>query len=244
MKALHRLMVTSATYRQSARLSPELRRRDPENKLLARGPRHRLDAEAVRDNALAVSGLLSRKMGGPPVRPPQPAGVWNVTGVVDNTYRTSAGDDRYRRGIYTVWRRSSPYPSFVAFDAPDRGACTVKRPRTNTPLQALTLMNDPVYVEAAAALAGCVLTDGPDGGERGRIVFAFRRCLARQPTSEEVRILENVYREELTRYQADPAAARKLLEDWRRPDDVNLPQLAAWFQVARVLLNLDEVITK
>jgi hypothetical protein len=243
MKAMHRLIVTSATYRQSARVGPELLRRDPDNKLLARGPRHRLDAETVRDNALAISGLLRRQTGGPPVRPPQPAGVWNVTGVVDNTYRTSQGTDRYRRGVYTVWRRSSPYPSFVAFDAPDRGACTVQRPRTNTPLQALTLMNDPVYVEAAAAFAGRMVLDC-SSSERDRIEYAFRRCLARPPAPAEVAVLERIYREELARYRANPAAARKLLEDGPRPEGVDLPQLAAWFQVASVLLNLDETITK
>ena len=158
MKHIHRLIVTSAAYQQSSRVSAELVKRDPDNKLYARGPRFRLDAEMIRDNALAVSGLLSRKMGGPPVMPVQPPGIWTVTGVVDNTYRTSQGEDRYRRGLYTIWRRSSPYPSFVAFDAPDRTSCIVKRPRTNTPLQALTLLNDPVYVEAALALARRITT--------------------------------------------------------------------------------------
>src|SRR5262249_37617550 len=211
MKAMHRLLVTSAAYRQSSRVSPDLLRRDPHNQLLARGPRCRLDAEAIRDNALAVSGLLQRQLGGPPVRPPQPAGIWNVTGVVDNTYRTSQGPDRWRRGLYTVWRRSSPYPSFVAFDAPDRAACVVQRRRTNTPLQALTLMNDPVYVEAAIALASRLLTDCPGEDVRQRIVYGFRLCLARHPTQGEIQTLEKVYLRALTRLQADPAAARDIL---------------------------------
>jgi hypothetical protein len=244
MKAMHRLIVTSATYRQSTRVSPELLRRDPSNKLLARGPRLRLDAETIRDSALAVSGLLSRKLGGPPVRPPQPAGVWTVTGVVDNTYRPSQGEDSYRRGLYTVWRRSSPYPSFVAFDAPDRASCVVQRPRTNTPLQALTLMNDPVYTEAAVALASRLLTDRPMDDVRHRVVYAFRLCLARQPAPNEVQVLEEVYRRALARYEADPAAARTLLAAWRQPEGANAMELAAWFQVATVLLNVDETITK
>jgi hypothetical protein len=244
MKAVHRLLVTSATYRQAARVSPDLLRRDPQNRLYARGPRVRLDAEAVRDNALAVSGLLCRTMGGPPLRPPQPPGIWNVTGVVDNTYRPSTGADRYRRGLYTVWRRSSPYPSFVAFDAPDRTSCVVQRPRTNTPLQALTLMNDPVYVEAAQALAARVLAERPAEGTRARLVYAFRLCLARHPTEEEARILEGVYGRAVARFEADPAAARALTEGRPAPAGADARQLAAWFHVATVLLNLDETITK
>src|SRR5690606_25842514 len=132
-------------------VSAELLERDPENVLHARGARFRLDAETIRDNALAAAGLLSETMGGPPVFPPQPENIWRVTGLVDNTYRTSTGPDRHRRGLYTIWRRSAPYPSFVAFDANDRSQCLVQRSRTNTPLQALTLLNDPAYVEIARA---------------------------------------------------------------------------------------------
>jgi len=240
MKHLHRLIVTSATYKQSSRVSAELVKRDPENKLYARGPRVRLDAETIRDNALAVSGLLSRKMGGPPVMPPQPPGVWTVTGVVDNTYRTSIGEDRYRRGLYTIWRRSSPYPSMAAFDAPDRASCIVKRPRTNTPLQALTLLNDPVYVEAALALAKRIHDDGGKTTEE-RIRFGFRLCLSREPVSREVELLTKIHDQSLTRYQANPATARTLVQNAKGLDPV---QWAAWFQVATVLLNLDEAITK
>jgi hypothetical protein len=148
MKQVLKTIVTSAAYRQSSHLSPALLKRDPYNLLYARGPRFRLTAETIRDNALAAAGLLSLKQGGPPVYPPQPEGIWRVTGEVDNNYYTSTGEDRYRRGLYTIWRRSGPYPSFVAFDAPDRSACVVARPRTNTPLQALTLLNDPVFVDA------------------------------------------------------------------------------------------------
>ncbi len=242
MKHIHRLIVTSATYRQSARVSSELVKRDPDNKLYARGPRVRLDAETIRDNALAVSGLLSRKLGGPPVMPPQPAGIWNVTGVVDNTYRVSAGEDRYRRGLYTIWRRSSPYPSMIAFDAPDRTSCIVKRPRTNTPLQALTLLNDPVYVEAALALARNIGIE--KGTAEERIVHGFRACVARQPTQREVALLKQVHAQALTKYQANPAAAKALLQNAPAGDRLEPAQWAAWFQVATVLLNLDETITK
>src|SRR5262249_3619738 len=152
-------------------------------------------------------GLLSLKMGGPPVMPPQPAGIWTVTGVVDNTYRTSPGEDRYRRGLYTIWRRSAPYPSFVAFDAPDRASCIVKRPRTNTPLQALTLLNDPVYVEAALALAKRIVTDGKDKTTAERAAHGFRLCLSRQPEPREIALLKNIYEQALAKYDANPAAA-------------------------------------
>jgi hypothetical protein len=242
MKHIHRLIVTSATYRQSARVSAELVKRDPENKLYARGPRVRLDAETIRDNALAASGLLSRKMHGPPVMPPQPPGIWNVTGVVDNTYRPSVGEDRYRRGLYTIWRRSSPYPSMVAFDAPDRTSCIVKRPRTNTPLQALTLLNDAVYVEAALALARNIGTK--EGSDDERIVHGFRSCVARQPTQREITLLKQVHEQALTKYQANPAAAKALLQNAPAGEHLEPAQWAAWFQVATVLLNLDETITK
>jgi hypothetical protein len=242
MKHIHRLIVMSATYRQSSRISAELVKRDPDNKLYARGPRVRLDAETIRDNALAVSGLLSRKLGGPPVMPPQPPGVWNVTGVVDNTYRTSVGEDRYRRGLYTIWRRSSPYPSMVAFDAPDRASCIVQRPRTNTPLQALALLNDPAYVEAALALARRIHNeDGKDVQERVR--FGFRLCLARQPSEREMELLTKAYERALARYEESSAVARTLVQN-AVAKDVDPVQWAAWFQVATLLLNLDETITK
>jgi hypothetical protein len=243
-KAIHRLIVTSSTYRQSSRVSADLLARDPTNNLYARGPRFRLDAETIRDNALAVSGLLCRKMGGPPVYPPQPPGIWRVTGLVDNTYRTSQSADRYRRGVYAIWRRSAPYPSFVNFDAPDRASCVVQRPRTNTPLQALTLMNDPVYVEMATALARRIISDCPDMTVRERVVYVFRLCLARHPNRAEVDRLEELYRSELERFEADPDAARALVQREREHADVEPQQLAAWFYVANVLLNLDETITK
>ena len=212
MKHVHRLIVTSATYKQSCRIYAERVKRDPDNKFYARGPRVRLDAETIRDNALAVSGLLSQKMGGAPVMPPQPPGVWNVTGVVDNTYRTSAGEDRYRRGLYTIWRRSSPYPSMVAFDAPDRASCIVKRPRTNTPLQALTLLNDPVYVEAALALARRIYNDGGKT-TNDRVAYGFRLCLARQPSEREIELLAAAYERARRAIKKILRGARTLLQN-------------------------------
>src|SRR6185369_9113147 len=157
IKRMLKLMVMSATYRQSAVATPQSRQRDPYNRLLARGPRSRLDAELIRDNALAISGLLNPKIGGEGVRPYQPAGIWEVS---DRSYAQSKGDELYRRGVYVYWRRSTPYPSFLTFDAPNREICAVQRPRTSTPLQSLTLMNDPVYVEAARGLAQRVLSHG------------------------------------------------------------------------------------
>ena len=203
-----------------------------------------MDAETIRDNALAVSGLLSGSMGGPPVYPPQPAGVWRVTGKVDNTYHTSRGRDQYRRGVYVVWRRSAPYPSFVAFDAPDRTTCVVKRPRTNTPLQALTLLNDPVYVETAWALARRVLADRPDQSLRQRVIYAFRLCLARGPMDGELEHLVRLYRHERSRFERDQNAAVVMVGERTAPEAIDLRDWAAWFYVANVLLNLDETITK
>ncbi len=224
MKHIHRLIALSATYRQTSRLTPELLARDDLNKLLTRGPRFRLDAEAIRDNALAVAGLLSLKQGGPPVRPFQPPGLWESKVGGDRvTYEVSPGEDARRRGLYTVWKRSSPYPSFVNFDATARTACTVRRSRSNTPLQALTLLNDPVYVEAAHALARRILAEHPDTATAGRIRHGFRLCLARAPTPAEV------------------AALQQLFE---RQSAAHRDETIAWQAVATALLNLDEMITK
>lgn len=244
MKAVHRLIVTSATYRQDNRVTPEELKKDPENQFYARGPRLRLSAEFVRDNALAIAGLLSDKMAGPPVFPPQPAGLWNVTGRVDNTYRTSKGEDRFRRGLYTIRRRSSPYPSFSAFDSPDRSACVVNRPRTNTPLQALTLMNDAVYVEAAIAFGDRVLREKPKATLQERLRHGFRMALARQPSGRELEILEQIYGRAHERYRSDPAKAQQLLSNSSVRQGHDPVELASWFQIGTVLLNLDETITK
>ena len=243
MKRMQRLIVLSATYRQSAAVTPAILERDPYNRLLARGPRMRLPAELVRDQALAVSGLVSRKIGGPSVMPPQPEGIWNSP-YSGEKWQTSTGEDRYRRGLYTFWKRTSPYPSFLSFDAPSREFCVVRRPRTNTPLQALTLLNDPVYVEAAQTLARRMATEGGNDAI-ARVTRGFRLTLARTPQQAEVEQLVALFNTELVHYREDTKAAEAMagkLDD--KTKQVDLAELAAWTVVANVLLNLDEIVTK
>ncbi|MEQ9068459.1 MAG: DUF1553 domain-containing protein, partial [Gimesia chilikensis] len=246
MKHVHKLIVMSATYQQSSKITPELLEADPYNKLLTRGPRLRLSAETIRDNALAISGLLSTKMGGPPIYPPQPQGLWRHVGRNAPKYKTSTEEDRFRRGVYVIWRRSAPYPSFTNFDAPDRGACTINRSRTNTPLQALTLLNDPAYIEIATGLARRLATKGLSDGmtDRERIAYAFRLCVARQPLDVEVDHLTKVFEQELKHFEDQPQAAQKLISAKDRPEGVGASRMAAWLYVANILLNLDETITK
>jgi hypothetical protein len=239
MKGLHKLIVTSATYRQSSRVSPELHKRDPFNRLFARGPRLRLDAEMVRDNALAVSGLLNRKRGGPSVFPYQPDGIWFNPYSGDKWVQSKDGD-QYRRGLYTFWRRTAPYAAFMAFDAPSREVICERRPRTNTPLQALAVLNDKAFVEASAGLARRMMTE-PPGDDRDRITHGMRLCVARKPTPREIDVLLALYRENLEKYKNDPAAAKALVKDAK---DLDPTELAAWTVIANVLLNLDETITK
>lgn len=244
MKHIHRLIVTSATYRQSSRITPELRERDDQNKLYARGPRFRMDAEMIRDNALTAAGLLSLKMGGESVHPYQPPGIWEAkVGGAPLRYRISDGEDAYRRGIYTVIKRTSPYPSFITFDAPNRNTCVVRRPRSNTPLQSLTLLNDPVYVEAAGALAKRVLAEQPSGSVEDRIRHAFQLCTARLPDAHELSLLEKLYREQLAASQSAGTQTQKLLRE-TRPAGTNAAEFSAWYSVASAILNLDETITK
>jgi hypothetical protein len=170
--------------------------------------------------------------------------VWRVTGAVDNTYRTSQGEDAWRRAVYTVWRRSAPYPSFLAFDAPDRSACTVERPRSNSPLQALTLQNDPVYVEAAQALADRILAETAGQSRDNRLVYAFRTAVGRRPDETELTQLRTILEDARARYTGDAKAAREIAGGRPMPAGVRAPGWAAWFNVAHVLLNLDETITK
>ena len=241
MKRIKRLMVTSATYRQSSRVTSELEERDPYNKLLARGPRFRVEAEMVRDMALAASGLLSPKVGGPSVFPSQPDGVWDRP-YSDAKWVESKGEDRYRRGIYVFVRRTSPYPSLTTFDAPSREFCTVRRARTNTPLQALTTLNDPVYFEAAQALAQRMMKDvGPD--DAARATYGFRRVLTRHPTPPELDKILAFYRQQLDRFQKEDKAAGEVVKGYGDPS-LNVSEEAAWTMVANVILNLDEAITK
>jgi mono/diheme cytochrome c family protein len=244
LKAMHRLVVTSATYRQSARVTGPLAERDPYNLLLARGPRFRLDGETVRDNALAVSGLLTRKIGGPSVFPHQPPGVWNNPYSGDR-WVESTGGDQYRRGLYTFWRRTAPYAALVAFDAPSREVCTERRPRTDTPLQALATLNDQAFVEPAAALARRMMAE-VKGADSDRAVHGFRLCLARTPTPAELGHLLALYRDSRDEYRHKPAAARAMADSGLGPPPADLDpvELAAWAVVANVLLNLDETMTK
>jgi Protein of unknown function (DUF1553)/Protein of unknown function (DUF1549)/Planctomycete cytochrome C len=244
LKRIHRRIVESATYRQSSKFRSDLVSRDPNNLLLARGPRLRLTAEMIRDNALAISESLSSKQYGPVVYPPQPEGIWRVTGLVDNTYRVSEGEDAWRRGVYTVWRRSAPYPSFLTFDAPDRSACTVKRPRSNSPLQALTLQNDPVYVELARSLADRVIAETSRQALDQQMTYAFRAVLSRKPEEAELAQLRAIFQEAGERYRSDSQAARELIGKRPIPAGATTADWAAWFSVCHVLLNLDETITK
>ena len=245
MKAIHRTMVTSAAYRQSSRATPLLRERDPENVLLARGPRFRLDAETIRDVALAASGLLSAKIGGPSVFPPQP----DDRGFIPNTKGTadwvaSTGEDAYRRGLYTFWRRTAPYPAFATFDAPSREVTTVRRPRTNTPLQALSALNDPAFVDAARGLARRVTREAPRDPS-GRATHAFRLCVARFPEPAELRLLLAEFYRERDHFATDQRAARQVLGGASpQVAESDLFDLAAWTVVANALLNLDETLTK
>jgi hypothetical protein len=243
-KALCRTIVTSATYIQASAAGAVLLELDPHNALLARGPRFRLEAEMIRDQALAVSGLLSERMYGPPVFPAQPDGVWMVVYSGD-AWVTSTGEDAHRRSLYTFWRRTSPYPSLTTFDAPSREICSPRRIRTNTPLQALVTMNDAVYVEAAQALARRMIAEGgPIASDRA--AHGFRLCLAREPTPEEVDVMLALVADEYARYREHPADAVAAATDplGPLPDGADAAEVAAWTIAASVLLNLDEFITR
>jgi len=244
-KAMLKLLVTSAAYRQSSRLTPELAERDSDNRLLAAGPRVRLSAEMIRDQALAVSGLLSKKLYGPPVKPPQPSIGLSAAfgGGID--WQTSSGDDKYRRGLYTTWRRSNPYPSMAAFDAPNREVCTVRRSRTNTPLQALVTLNDPVYIEAAQALARRVLAEA-EPSSTGRIDRLYKLCLARSPREVETERTIHLYEQAVAEFLQSPEEARKMATEplGSPPANIDMAELAAWTVVSNVMLNLDEMFLK
>jgi len=245
MKHVLKTIVLSHAYRQSAKLTPELREKDPRNLLLARGPRFRMDAERIRDNGLAISGLLSDALHGPPVMPYQPPGLWRQTGRNEPKWVEDKDEQRWRRGIYVVYRRAAPYPSMVNFDAPDRASCIVMRPRTNTPLQALTLLNDPASVEMAFALADRILTESPTPA--ARLTTAFQRTLSRDPTPAESKLLDELLQERLAHFRSNPKAASETLRNptvTYKPTHPDQPELAAWFYLASTLLNLDETMTK
>ena len=240
-----RLIVTSATYRQASKVLPEMAERDPYNRMLSHQGRVRLEAEMVRDNALAISGLLVRKVGGPSVKPYQPAGYWDALNFPPRTWQADSGESEYRRGMYTFWQRTFPQPSLLAFDAPSREECTAERARSNIPQQALALLNDPSYVEASRAFAERMIREG--GSDRqGRLVWAFEIAVSRRPTADEVRLLADLLEKHLTEYRADPEAAKKLLSVGQKPvaTDILPADLAAWTSVARTILNLHETITR
>lgn len=248
MKHVLRQIVLSETYRQESRHSERLARLDPVNRLYARGPRFRMSAEMIRDNALSAAGLLSTKMHGPPVMPYQPPNIWRQVGRNEPKWKAAEDENRWRRGLYVVWRRAAPYPSFVNFDGPDRSTCVVDRPRTNTPLQALTLLNDPAYVEMAVALADRILRETPGAATDSRLVHAFELVLNRKPVDAELNALSSLLETRLSLYRNDAAEAKTLIagaRGWFEPSDkIDPAELAAWFFVANTLLNLDETVTK
>jgi hypothetical protein len=244
-RSILRQIVLSATYRQSSNVTPELLQKDPRNTLLARGPRYRLPAETVRDQALFVSGLFSPRIGGPSVRPYQPEGLWEDVSVERrDKYVPDAGEGLYRRSMYTFWKRTCPPPGMATFDAPDREFCLVRRARTNTPLQALVLLNDPTYVEASRKLAERCLTATNEVD--ARIDLAFRHVLSRQPDQTERETIRQILDEATEAFTQEPAAAEEYLTIGASPRDMALPpvELAAWSAAISVLMNLDEAISK
>ncbi len=247
MKHVHKLIALSATYGQSSRVTTSMLERDADNRFFLRGPRFRMTAEMIRDNGLRIAGLLSGKMGGPPVYPPQPDGLWRQTGRNEPKYVAARTEDRFRRGIYVIWRRAAPYASFVNFDGPDRSACHPKRSRTNTPLQALTLLNDQAYVEMALGFAVSILEKTQGQSDRDRITHAVRRALSRDPSAREIEILTDLLNEQSERLKSDSSIARSLISQAPLIEvsaHLKSDEVGAWFFVANALLNLDETITK
>jgi hypothetical protein len=249
-RAAIKAMVMSATYRQSSNTTQNLLRHDPQNRLLARGPRNRLQAEFIRDTALKISGLLVEDIGGPSVNPYQPKGLWKEVSHYGSTPATAQvfvqdhGEDLYRRSLYTYWKRTAPPPSMVTFDAPNREVCTITRAVTNTPLQALVLLNDPQFVEAARTLAEQILRDIP-GEAPEKITHAFEQVTGRLPKSAELETLQHRLKEEIETYRQAPDQAEALLRIGESQPDPSLDpaEHAAWTTVMSLLLNLSETIT-
>jgi hypothetical protein len=245
VKHMVKLMAMTRTYRQTSKADANLVKQDPSNRWLARQGRFRLDAEMIRDNALTVSGLLVKKIGGPSVKPYQPAGYWKHLNFPRRTYKHDKGDNQYRRGLYTYWCRTFVHPSLLAFDAPSREACAASRAQSNTPLQALVLLNDPTYVEAARALAVRLIREGGKTPAE-RIKFAFREALSRPPREGETKVLSALLEKHLVEFKSDAAAATKLINvgESKPPTDINAAELAAWTSLSRVILNLHETISR
>jgi len=246
VKRLIKQVVMSATYRQSSNATAKLVQRDPKNRLLARGPRFRLQSEFIRDNALAVSGLLDPRMYGPGVKPYQPPGLWAEVGLGGNPkFKQDHGGKLYRRSIYTYWKRSAPPPSMQIFDAPTREQCIVRRPRTNTPLQALVTLNDVQFVEAARNLAERMMKEGGKTlAERTK--FAYELAVARPPRASEQQVMTEVFDASLTRFRKDHDAAAKLLStgESKRDESLDAAEHAAWTIIASMILNLNETLTR
>jgi hypothetical protein len=247
-KRFFKMMVTSATYRQSAAATEEKSKADPDNRLLSRGPRFRMDGEMIRDYALAASDLLAPAIGGPSVKPYQPKGVWEAVAMKSSNtrrYQQDHGDKLYRRSLYTFWKRSAPPASMDIFNAPSREGCTVRRERTNTPLQALVTMNDPQFFEAARALAQHALADGRDDFDR-RLDFIAMRLLARPLNARERNIAQRAYRDYKSYYSTHSVDARKAVAVGESKPDASLPapEFAAMTMLASQMLNLDEVLHK
>jgi Protein of unknown function (DUF1553) len=242
-------LVMSATYRQNARVTPEALAKDPANRLLARGPRFRLDAEMLRDQALSASGLLVERLGGPSVKPPQPAGLWEAVGYTDSDtahFAADTGSEKvHRRSMYTFWKRTSAPPQMTVFDAPSRESCQVRRERTNTPLQALLMMNEPQFIEASRGLAQRALREG-GAKDNDRLIYLFRLVTARCPDARELANLGAALADLRARYAAHGDAARQLIAVGETKPDPGLDpvELAAWTMIGNVVLNLDEAITK
>jgi hypothetical protein len=246
VKHIQRLILNSAAYRQSSAAPPELYSRDPENRLIARGSRFRVDAETLRDTALALGGLLVEEVGGPSVKPFQPAGLWEAVSFNNSQkYEQDSGEAQYRRSLYIHWKRQSPPPNMLLFDAPTREYCVVRRPRTNTPLQALALLNDPQFVEASRGFGYRMLSrDAAD--DRSRLAYAFRLATARNPSSDELDTLMDVLRKQEADFSRNTSAAEQFLGigDWKPAGQIDKAKLAAWTSVAGLILNLDETVTK
>jgi hypothetical protein len=245
VKHIVRLIVTSGTYRQSSQASPEMQQRDPLNRELTHQARFRLDAEFVRDNALTISGLLVARVGGPSVKPYQPAGYWENLNFPTREWQADNGGAQYRRGLYTWWQRSYLQPSLLAFDSPSREECVAERNRSNIPQQALVLLNDPTYVEAARVFAARILRDC-SGDNAQRITWAVRQALGRAPREDELAALHELLQKHTALYANTPEAATALLKTGIAPlpEAANAGELAAWTSVARAVLNLHETMTR
>jgi hypothetical protein len=246
IKRTVRQIVTSATYRQQARILPDSYGKDPQNLFLARSSRFRLQGEFIRDFALSVSNLLVESVGGPSVKPYQPVNIWNEVSLNGGLrYKRDSGEKLYRRSMYTYWKRSAPMPNMLIFDAPTREKCMIQRPITNTPLQALVVLNDPQFVESARAFAQRIISEG-DADERSRINFGFKLALSREATDEEFEVLKRVLNGQASAFTADKEKAKKFLSvgESARNESVNIVEHAAWTVIAQMILNMDETLTR